>query len=238
LALPIENIAMAVRIKNAVHDIAYIDCTNPLFDHSRRMMDCLVKAADFLTSEDRHAMDCLNTYRQLQIPLRTRPFHYQDGKKKSTDDNDALLRFVPASPMAEKWKNVTTVMVQNIPKRITQDQFLQHLLALGFAGTYDCLCVPLDHETKYNFGYAILNFLKPGYAWKYKHCVRGLSTVSTDASGGKRLKVRPVATKGLEEIFADQSGKAPIATVRWGRHKRNSQSLPTSRFHVGDVLIM
>jgi hypothetical protein len=220
---------MTVRIKNAVHDIAYIEVTYPLTDQSRRMMDCLLKADDFLTSEDRHVMDCLNTYRQRQIPLRTRPFHYQDGKENWTDDNDALLRFVPAPPMVAKWKNVKTVMVKNLSKGITQDQFLEHLLALGFAGTYDCLCVPLDHETKYNFGYAILNFLKPSYAWKYKHCVRGLST---------RWKVRPVATQGLEEIFADQSGKAPIATVRWSCPKSDSQSPPTFKFHVGDVLIL
>lgn len=114
--------------------------------------------------------------------------------------------FAPAVPRDEdvqdEWKGVTTVMLRNFPHKITQQMVLDDLIANEFDGTFDFLYVPIDAKTKLNRGYAFINFVNPGLAWKCKLCYDGGSTVPWIAESSRRLKVTPATFQGFEASHA------------------------------------
>ena len=77
----------------------------------------------------------------------------------------------------------STVMMKNIPMRISQKDLLQLLDSQGYSDVYDYLYLPMDLKTMCNRGYAYINFAHPvfildfylqfhGFQWRqfYKDC--------------------------------------------------------------------
>lgn len=54
-------------------------------------------------------------------------------------------------------KDLTTVMMRNLPVDMTRDMLLQLLNDQGFAGDYDFLYMPIDFVKQVGLGYAFLN---------------------------------------------------------------------------------
>lgn len=63
-------------------------------------------------------------------------------------------------------KQVTTLMIRNIPNRYSQRELINELKSLGFGGTFDFLYIPLDLGTMSNVGYAFVNFIDHVWAEK------------------------------------------------------------------------
>lgn len=203
---------MTVRVKNSSHDIAYIEVSN---DSRRGTMNCFAKVD--CKMDDRQMTTCLNLSSKLlekhipvpekllQQPLVTIPYPKDDstGGSGGNENNTRRLSFIPtAEPCSDGWQGIQTVVVKNIPHEINQQMFVNHLIAIGFGGTYDYVHVPLNCRTKLNRGYAFVNFKSTSNAWQYKTCVDGISTVSTEKEKGKRWKVTPATMQGLEAIHA------------------------------------
>lgn len=53
---------------------------------------------------------------------------------------------------------VTTVMLRNLPRQLTQERLLQALTEAGFAGTFDFLYMPTNVATGEGNGYGFINF--------------------------------------------------------------------------------
>ncbi|CAJ1445952.1 unnamed protein product [Effrenium voratum] len=55
-------------------------------------------------------------------------------------------------------KQVTTLMLRNVPNAYDRETLMSELDSLDFAGAYDFLYLPIDSATKNNVGYAFVNF--------------------------------------------------------------------------------
>lgn len=62
----------------------------------------------------------------------------------------------------------TTMMVQNIPRRTTREEFLNVLQENGFAGTFDYCYLPRSFNSSSNKGYAFVNFIDVDVAQHFR----------------------------------------------------------------------
>jgi len=53
----------------------------------------------------------------------------------------------------------TSVMFRNLPKKLTQSDFLQTLNAEGFLALYDFAYLPINFQKRETYGYAVVNFI-------------------------------------------------------------------------------
>jgi hypothetical protein len=53
----------------------------------------------------------------------------------------------------------TTVMLRNLPNTLTRERLLRVLEAMGFAGQYDLVYIPVDFSTGAGLGYAFINMI-------------------------------------------------------------------------------
>eukprot|EP00931_Biecheleriopsis_adriatica_P040568 TRINITY_DN2324_c0_g1_i12.p1 TRINITY_DN2324_c0_g1~~TRINITY_DN2324_c0_g1_i12.p1 ORF type:complete len:275 (+),score=52.94 TRINITY_DN2324_c0_g1_i12:118-942(+) len=67
----------------------------------------------------------------------------------------------------------TTMMIRNIPNRYSQQELMNELDRLGFLGSYDFFYMPHDRATKYNVGYAFVNFVDNYHAKQLQEVFEG-----------------------------------------------------------------
>lgn len=58
-------------------------------------------------------------------------------------------------------KPVTTVMIQNLPRHLTQSCLINELNNCGFEGSFDFAYMPQSFHSKENSGFAFVNFIDP-----------------------------------------------------------------------------
>lgn len=61
----------------------------------------------------------------------------------------------------ESPKVVTTLMIQNLPRALTQLELVTELNKFGFEGTYDFAYMPQSFNNNENAGFAFVNFMDP-----------------------------------------------------------------------------
>lgn len=81
---------------------------------------------------------------------------YCERQSEMHDDGADLLR--------KDTQTTTTLMLRNLPRHISQAEFLKELNASGFEGTYDFAYMPQRFDQKENKGYAFINFLSTANA--------------------------------------------------------------------------
>ncbi|CAK9076917.1 unnamed protein product [Durusdinium trenchii] len=101
-----------------------------------------------------------------------------------------------------KEKEVTTLMIRNIPNRYTQRELIAELEDLGFAGTFDFLYSPLDKGTMSNVGYAFVNFKSHEYASKCIEAFHNYRFKRHRKTSGKVAAVSAAHLQGLKANLA------------------------------------
>jgi len=116
---------------------------------------------------------------------------------------DGLCAPVCAPQDAEEptvWEGELTVMMRNVPKKLTQHALLDEINSKGFAGTYDFVYLPMDQDSKVNRGYAFINFMDPAYAAAFKAFYEGRQL--SQYSSRKFIAILPAVLQGYEANFA------------------------------------
>lgn len=113
-------------------------------------------------------------------------------------------------------RQTTTLMIRNIPNRYTQQDLLEELVGLGFAGQMDFLYMPRDKAAKASIGYAFVNFLDGATA---QRCVERLSGHSFARRGKCRdALVSAAHLQGLEANLAHYE-RSVVGNARIARHR-------------------
>jgi hypothetical protein len=115
------------------------------------------------------------------------------------------------------WGSEVTVMMRNIPKKLTQDALLHEVNSKGFSGTYDFVYLPMDQGSRGNRGYAFLNFTDPAYAAAFKSCYEGRQL--NQYSSRKFIAILPADLQGLE------ANRAHFSTLRASQEDSGPRAL-------------
>eukprot|EP00811_Abedinium_folium_P032901 NODE_5908_length_1722_cov_13.201254.p1 GENE.NODE_5908_length_1722_cov_13.201254~~NODE_5908_length_1722_cov_13.201254.p1 ORF type:complete len:447 (-),score=93.05 NODE_5908_length_1722_cov_13.201254:205-1545(-) len=86
-------------------------------------------------------------------------------------DVPRMTNFV--KPHGSEAREVTTVMIHNVPNRCRRHALVRELTALGFKGKYDFLYLPIDRRTASSVGYAFVNFPAPENAVRFMAVMNG-----------------------------------------------------------------
>lgn len=97
----------------------------------------------------------------------------------------------------EAGREMTTVMLRNIPNRYTQTSLLAEINGSGFAGSYDFFYLPMDVHNRTNVGYAFINFVTSQEARRF--FATYTDYVFTRHSSKKIGRVSPAHIQGFED---------------------------------------
>jgi hypothetical protein len=94
------------------------------------------------------------------------------------------------------WIGVSTVMMRNLPNRLSQKLLISTIDSAGFANTYDFLYLPIDPRTHTNRGYAFINFTGKGLGLMFKVKFDGWKLQNSKSE--KNVDVVPAKVQGFE----------------------------------------
>jgi hypothetical protein len=120
---------------------------------------------------------------------------------------------------------IVTLMIRNIPCRVTQQHLLDVINGMGFAGKYDFLYLPTGGRSSTvgssNLGYGFINFIDPSDTEPFIHAFAGYQFEGTSST--KVCTVRPAHIQGLENniVHFDR-------TAAKGRPRREGPFIRTS----------
>merc|ERR1719444_616278 len=63
-------------------------------------------------------------------------------------------------------KNITTLVIRNLPRSLTQEELVQAMSESGYAGTWDFCYLPCKFQERRNLGFAFVNFTSADLAQK------------------------------------------------------------------------
>lgn len=115
-------------------------------------------------------------------------------------------------------REITTLMIRNIPNRYTQQELIAELEDLGFAGSFNFLYIPLDKGTMSNVGYAFVNFVNTDWANRCILTFQGYRFKRHRKSSGKIAAISTAHLQGLEANLAHYE-KSAVNTAKL-KHRR------------------
>jgi hypothetical protein len=104
----------------------------------------------------------------------------------------------PTHPMMQR-RDVTTLMVKNLPNRVRVEQLIEKLNEIGFAGRCDYVYMPMDWQTHANKGFGFANFATPQDALEFATLVEGNGLFTGYSGSGKRVTTCPASRQGVVE---------------------------------------
>lgn len=109
--------------------------------------------------------------------------------------------FVPTYALneAKLEEAVTTVMIRNIARTVTQEQLMTCLDTSGFAGTYDFAYLPFRSRRRRNLGFAFVNFTTPYYAQQFYHQCHRSNTLAPRGEKSRYVTVSSANVQGRQE---------------------------------------
>jgi hypothetical protein len=94
----------------------------------------------------------------------------QAKSKRSQNRAGKAAGFASGAGEENAQKDLTTVMMRNLPVELTRDMLLQLLNDQGFAGEYNFLYMPIDFVKQVGLGYAFLNLVSNDVAPRFWRC--------------------------------------------------------------------
>jgi len=92
-------------------------------------------------------------------PTEVLTFPPFQNKKRSSTKKNVNAKKIPACKPTEN--RFTTIVLRQLPKRMTRCALMQVLKDEGFEGSFDFLYLPIDFIKKVCYGFAIINFVDP-----------------------------------------------------------------------------
>jgi hypothetical protein len=127
------------------------------------------------------------------------------GNEDPTAETSANPELVAANVRLDA---VTTLMLRNVPNRLTVKQLGSELDQLGFIGLYDLCLIPIDPHSGRGRGYAFVNFLRSEDAARF---CEALAENQFERASGKHLLVSIARLQGkaatLEQLLASKPKK-------------------------------
>lgn len=111
----------------------------------------------------------------------------------------------------------TTLMIRNVPNRSSQQELVQELEEIGFAGTFNFFYAPIDSGTMGNVGYAFVNFVDANWAAHCRKVVDGYAFKKNQRRGFR--KVASVSVAHLQGLQANIRHYQNTAVLGRGRFK-------------------
>jgi hypothetical protein len=133
----------------------------------------------------------------------SREFDEQPKKEKAAAPAPAAVPapskkpLPPDHPMVVR-RDVTTLMVKNLPNRMRVDQLVEKMNELGFAQRCDYVYMPMDWQTHANKGFAFANFVTAEDAMDFAEKIEGNNLFGVSGSG-KRMTTSPACRQGVVE---------------------------------------
>lgn len=93
----------------------------------------------------------------------------------------------------------TTMMLRNLPNEYNRSMLMAALDERGFHGAYDFIYLPIDKCTRWNVGYAFVNFIDADSAERCKRELTGHRFPSEDPRPEKITQVCRAHVQGLEK---------------------------------------
>lgn len=123
--------------------------------------------------------------------------------KSSATAKSGALGSGPALPETHPMRagrDVTTIMVKNLPNRVRVENLVEKLDELGFGGRCDYVYMPMDWQTHANKGFAFANFKTAKDALDFAAEIEGTALFgSCSSSSGKRMTSCPATRQGIVE---------------------------------------
>lgn len=105
-------------------------------------------------------------------------------------------------------KEITTLMVRNIPNLYTRTMLIEELDSLGFRGEFNFIYLPIDKSTEWNVGYAFVNFVDSNVATKFTKIMTNYKFCQFDHGSGKVAQVSVAHIQGLQKNLEHYSNTA------------------------------
>mmetsp|Transcript_67390 Transcript_67390/g.161624 ORF Transcript_67390/g.161624 Transcript_67390/m.161624 type:complete len:516 (+) Transcript_67390:164-1711(+) len=126
----------------------------------------------------------------------------QESERREKRENQAhVIKDVAVTQQKPPWKDVTTVMMRNLPNKYTQQMLLEELQEAGFTlqQDFDFFYLPMDHHNAANLGYCFINFCEPYLANLFSAAFEGKKMKRFNSS--KTVVVMPASIQGYEKNY-------------------------------------
>lgn len=93
---------------------------------------------------------------------------------------------------------VVTVMIRQVPRRYSQQQFLEKVIAWGFEGLVTFVYLPVAMKKVVNVGYGFVSFTEPCHALRFRDMFDGGYLDGTAQQDDKPLRIHPATVQGYQ----------------------------------------
>jgi len=133
-----------------------------------------------------------------------------DGGAMSSDNDLSVCHAAypnsqeSAASEADGLDNLLTVMLRNLPCRLSREELVQAVTELGFGHLFVFLYMPTKHGHLHNSGFAFVGFDDPAVTRRFSEVMSGFRFASRRSE--KSVVVAPARLQNLEQLHAHFSG--------------------------------